>query len=97
MLTPEHFRGRVMGVFQLSNRGLHPLGQTETGLIVPLIGAREATFLGGAVISVITLLTVWRVPGIAKFRLDTIEEQWAVNPPPQTVARVDSKLAGVDS
>ena len=32
MLTPEKFRGRVMGVFQLSNRGLHPLGQTETGL-----------------------------------------------------------------
>jgi MFS family permease len=97
MLTPEHFRGRVMGVFQLSNRGLHPLGQTETGLIVPLIGAREATFLGGAVISVITLLTVWRVPGIAKFRLDTIEGEWAAKPPPQTVARVDSKLAGVDS
>ena len=43
MITPEKFRGRVMGVFQLSNRGLHPLGQAETGLIVPLIGAREAT------------------------------------------------------
>src|ERR1041385_2699568 len=56
MLTPEKFRGRVMGVFQLSNRGLHPLGQTETGLIVPLIGAREATFAGGIIISVMTLL-----------------------------------------
>ena len=68
MLTPEKFRGRVMGVFQLSNRGLHPLGQTETGLIVPLIGAREATFAGGMIISIMTLLTVWRVPEIAKFR-----------------------------
>ena len=72
MLTPEKFRGRVMGVFQLSNRGLHPLGQTETGLIVPLIGAREATFAGGIIISIMTLLTVWRVPEIVKFRWDHI-------------------------
>ena len=72
MLTPEKFRGRVMGVFQLSNRGLHPLGQTETGLIVPLIGAREATFAGGIIISIMTLLTVWRVPEIVKFRWDQI-------------------------
>ena len=68
MLAPEKFCGRVMGVFQLSNRGLHPLGQTETGFIVPLIGAREATFAGGMIISIMTLLTVWRVPEIAKFR-----------------------------
>ena len=72
MLTPEKFRGRVMGVFQLSNRGLHPLGQTETGLIVPLIGAREATFAGGIIISIMTLITVWRVPEIVKFRWDHI-------------------------
>jgi len=68
LITPERFRGRVMGVFQLSNRGLHPLGQTETGLVVPLIGAREATFFGGLLVSAVTLLTVWQVPGIVKFR-----------------------------
>jgi MFS family permease len=68
--TPERYRGRVMGVFQLSNRGLHPLGQTETGLVVPLIGAREATIFGGLFISLVTLVTAWQVPGILKFRLD---------------------------
>jgi MFS family permease len=68
--TPERFRGRVMGVFQLSNRGLHPLGQTETGLVVPLIGAREATIFGGLFIFLVTLVTAWQVPGILKFRLD---------------------------
>jgi MFS family permease len=73
MITPEGFRGRVMGVFQLSNRGLHPLGQTETGLVVPLIGARQATVLGGLLVSLVTLMTVWRVPGIAKFRWDETE------------------------
>ncbi len=75
MLTPENFRGRVMGVFQLSNRGLHPLGQTETGLVVPLIGAREATFAGGVIISIMTLLTLWRVPQIAKFRWDHVDTE----------------------
>ena len=73
MITPEGFRGRVMGVFQLSNRGLNPLGQTETGLVVPLIGAREATFLGGILVSAITVATVWKIPAILKFRWDVPE------------------------
>src|SRR5919109_1254479 len=68
MITPERFRGRVMGVFQLSNRGLHPLGQTETGLVVPLIGAPAATFFGGLLVTVVTLITAWRAPEIPKFR-----------------------------
>ena len=72
IITPERFRGRVMGVFQLSNRGLHPLGQTETGLVVPLLGARQATFFGGLLVSLVTLLTVARVPSLAKFRWDEI-------------------------
>ena len=57
-----------MGVFQLSNRGLHPLGQTETGLVVPLMGAPAATFFGGILVTIVTLLTAWRVPEIPKFR-----------------------------
>jgi hypothetical protein len=52
----------------LSNRGLHPLGQTETGLVVPLMGAPAATLFGGLLVFVVTLLTVWRVPEIARFR-----------------------------
>jgi MFS family permease len=75
LTTPERFRGRVMGVFQLSNRGLHPLGQTETGLMVPLIGARETTVLGGLLVSAVTLVIAWRVPGIAKFRWSETAER----------------------
>ncbi|HEX4988430.1 MAG TPA: hypothetical protein VFW91_06615, partial [Candidatus Binatia bacterium] len=48
--------------------GLHPLGQTETGLVVPLMGAPAATFFGGLLVFVVTLLTVWRVPEIPRFR-----------------------------
>ncbi len=75
MTTPEAFRGRVMGVFQLSNRGLHPLGQMETGLVVPLIGAREATVCGGLLVSLVTLITASRVPAIPKFRWQACESQ----------------------
>jgi MFS family permease len=70
MITPDHFRGRVMGIFQLSNRGLHPLGQVESGLLIPLIGAREATVFGGLFVSAITIFTAWKVPGIPNFRWD---------------------------
>jgi MFS family permease len=65
--TPEQLQGRVMGVFGLCSRGLSPLGQLETGLVVPLIGAREATFLGGAIVLCASLLTAWRVPDVHRF------------------------------
>jgi len=71
--TPEAMRGRVMGVFNLSSRGLHPLGQVETGLVVPLIGAGEATFLGGLLVSAVTLLTVWRAPALSRLRREETE------------------------
>jgi MFS family permease len=70
MITPDKFRGRVMGVFQLSNRGLHPLGQVESGIMIPLIGAREATVFGGLFVTLVTILTAWKVPQIPKFRWD---------------------------
>lgn len=74
--TPDHLQGRVMGVFGLSSRGLSPLGQVETGLIVPLLGARETTFLGGSLVLCASLLTVWRVPEIYRFRskVDVVAE-----------------------
>jgi MFS family permease len=75
LTTPERFRGRVMGVFQLSNRGLHPLGQTETGLMVPLIGARETTVLGGLLVSAVTLVIAWRIPSIVRFRWNEGEDR----------------------
>jgi MFS family permease len=80
MITPEKFRGRVMGVFQLSNRGLNPLGQTETGLVVPLMGARKATVMGGLLVSLVTLATVWRVPALPRFRWDQVEPEEVEEP-----------------
>jgi MFS family permease len=69
-LAPERLRGRIMGIFQLSNQGLNPLGQVETGLLVPVAGARLATALGGIIVASVTLLTAWRLSDIPRFRLD---------------------------
>jgi hypothetical protein len=44
------------------------LGQVETGLVVPLIGAREATFFGGTLVLCASLLTALRVPSVYRFR-----------------------------
>ena len=68
LTTPDALRGRVMGVFQLSNRGLHPLGQVQSGLLIPLIGAPAATVIGGLVVSAVTLMAAWKAPAIRKFR-----------------------------
>ncbi len=68
--APNALRGRVMGIFQIATQGLNPMGQVETGLVVPLIGAREATVFGGSIVWLITMLTIWRIPQIWKFRLE---------------------------
>jgi MFS family permease len=68
--APNQLRGRVMGIFQIATQGLNPLGQVETGVVVPLIGAREATFFGGSIVWLMTLATIWRIPQIRKFSLD---------------------------
>lgn len=72
--APNVLRGRVMGIFQIATQGLNPMGQVETGLVVPLIGAREATFFGGSIVWLITMLTIWRIPQIWKFRLEARNE-----------------------
>lgn len=66
--TPDAMRGRVMGIFNLSNRGLTPLGQVETGLVVPLLGASGTTFLGGLIVAAVALVTTWSVQGLYSFR-----------------------------
>ncbi|HEY2986110.1 MAG TPA: MFS transporter [Candidatus Binatia bacterium] len=70
--APEGLRGRVMSIFYLSNRGLHPLGQMETGLVVPWLGARQATVLGGLLVVGVTALTTLKVPALPRFRWESM-------------------------
>jgi len=69
-VAPDRLRGRVMGIFQLSNQGLNPLGQVETGLLVPIVGARAATVIGGLIVSAVTIATSLKLSELPRFNLD---------------------------
>jgi MFS family permease len=69
-LAPDRLRGRVMSIFQLSNQGLNPLGQVETGLLVPVVGARAATVIGGLIVSAMTIATTLKINELPRFTLD---------------------------
>jgi hypothetical protein len=60
-----------MSIFQLSNQGLNPLGQVETGLLVPVVGARVATVIGGLIVSAMTIATSLKINELPRFTLDT--------------------------
>ena len=59
-----------MGIFQIATQGLNPMGQVETGVVVPIIGAREATFFGGSIVWLAAMLTIWQIPQIRKFSIE---------------------------
>lgn len=66
--SPDALRGRVMSIFHLTSRGLAPLAQTRTGLLVPLIGASETAFAGGLVIAGVVFLTTRRTRSLGAYR-----------------------------
>jgi MFS family permease len=68
-MAPDRLRGRVMSVFQLANQGLNPLGQVETGFVVPVMGARPATFMGGSIVWLGTILVTFWIRDIPRFTL----------------------------
>lgn len=60
-ITPDHLRGRVMGLYAQALIGVGPIGATQAGALSSLLGAPRAMAIGatiaGAVILAIRLLT----------------------------------------
>lgn len=92
--SPDAMRGRVMGIFHLTSRGLHPLGQTRTGMAVPLIGAGGTAFLGGVLVAAVALLTVWRTPSVALFSIEDEKTDHHAPQPRDLSAESISELGG---
>ncbi len=57
-VTPDHLRGRIMGVYMLVFNGSIPLGNLFTGGIVSLFGAPIA-LIAGAALSLIAAVAGW--------------------------------------
>jgi hypothetical protein len=59
---------------------LNPLGQVETGFIVPAVGARTGTFFGGLVACVLTFLITSRARDIRSLNMPGAEVRRAPTP-----------------
>ncbi|MFQ5902966.1 MAG: MFS transporter [Candidatus Binatia bacterium] len=92
--SPDAMRGRVMGIFHLTSRGLHPLGQTRTGMVVPLMGAGGTAFFGGVMVAAVALLTVWRTPSVSLFSIEDEKTDHHAPQPRDLSAESISELGG---
>ncbi len=61
-MTPDHLRGRVMGIYVMSFLGLSPLGSLLAGTIANIISAPFAVAFGAAITAVATVVTLWLLP-----------------------------------
>jgi hypothetical protein len=74
-LTPDHLRGRVMGLYAQALIGVTPFGSTQAGALATLFGAPWAMAIGAIVAGAVVIL-IWlarpqvfsRVPVNGAFR-----------------------------
>jgi hypothetical protein len=72
VMVPSGMLGRVSAVNQIFIGSSNEIGAFESGLAARLLGTVPSVALGGLVTIVVTLLTAWRVPELA--RLDRLEQ-----------------------
>jgi MFS family permease len=73
VLVPSGMLGRVSAVNQIFIGSSNEIGAFESGVAAKFLGTVSSVVVGGVVTVVVTLITAWRVPALA--RLDRLEEQ----------------------
>jgi MFS family permease len=73
VLVPSGMLGRVSAVNQIFIGSSNEIGAFESGVAAKLLGTVSSVLVGGVITVVVTLVTAWRVPALA--RLDRLEEQ----------------------
>jgi MFS family permease len=66
--TPDHLRGRMVGVNMVFFMGGPQLGELESGVAAHWLGAPRAVVLGGAGCVAVTALIVARAPQLLRYR-----------------------------
>ena len=66
--TPDHLRGRMVGISMLFFMGGPQLGEFEAGVVAQWLGAGLAVVLGGAASLVSTACIAWRSPALRAYR-----------------------------
>jgi predicted MFS family arabinose efflux permease len=67
--THDQMRGRANSIFQMMGRSLTPLGHTQAGFLIPLLGARQTVYASVLVILVALLSISLRYPELKRLRL----------------------------
>jgi MFS family permease len=66
--TPDHLRGRMVGIGMLFFMGGPQLGEFESGVVAQWLGAGLAVVVGGVASLVSTGLIAWRSPALRAYR-----------------------------
>jgi MFS family permease len=93
-LTPDHLRGRVMGLYAQALIGVTPFGSTQAGALATLLGAPWAMAIG-AIVAGAVVIVIWlaRPQVFARALLDGGGEE--PTPIPRAISRSsDSPQAG---
>ncbi len=72
--TQDRLRGRVNSVFQMTGKGLTPLGNTQAGILIPLLTASGAAYVGAIAILGATLSINAIFPQLRRYLLHEPKE-----------------------
>ena len=64
--APDHLRGRVMGLYNVTFTGMSPFGSLQAGIVANSFGAPVALAVGGVICLARSLWLVVRAPEIRK-------------------------------
>lgn len=71
LLTPDHLRGRMVGVNTIFFMGGPQLGELEAGLVAALLGAPFAIVSGGLAVVALTGWVAWQYPTLRTYSISS--------------------------
>ena len=80
-MTPDHLRGRMVGVNMMFFMGGPQLGELEAGVVAALLGVPFAIFTGGVATVLLTMWVAWRYPRLRRYTSETAGEFLAAQAP----------------
>ncbi len=72
ILTPDHLKGRMIGVNMIFVQGGPMAGEAEAGFVAQFFGAPFSVVSGGIITVALTLLIAWKVPKLRKYQSPVI-------------------------
>ncbi len=77
LAVDDRYRGRVMALSSISNRGLSQLGNVPSGIAASMIGAPASLVLGSVIAAAYVLWAAFRIPELSgRARRDRQQSLW---------------------